>query len=187
MQEVDHVIVVLEKAKEAIKKDDSVEIRQLSNETLHAASIYQDADNIAIAVILYALSKLVERKNYQEYKGWSKFEKLYIASLNKAIGDLKRGDIPHYRKHIGEIRGAIRNLSGNLKSYVDDVFRKAEIQKASRLHEHGLSAAKTAKILGITLWELNQYIGQTGIADVNLAYTRDLDERILAAQKIFAK
>jgi len=187
MQEVDHVIRVLEEAKIALKKDDSVKIRELSNKTLHSASIYQDPDNISIAVILYALSKIIERENYKQYAGWNKFEKAYLLALDKAINDLKKENIPHYRKHIGEIRKAIRALSGNLKTYIDEVFRKAEINKASRLHEHGLSAAKTAKILGITLWELNKYVGQTGIADVNLAYTRDLDIRIKAAQEMFIK
>ncbi len=187
MQEIEHVIQVLEKAKIALKEKDSGVIRDLSNETIHSASIYQDPDNISIAVILYALSKIIERKNYEEYKSWDKFEKVYILALTKAIKDLKEENIPHYRKHIGEIRMAIRNLSGNLKTYIDEVFRKAEINKASRLHEHGLSLEKTAKILGITLWELNQYVGQTGIADVNLAYTKDLNLRIKSAEKMFAK
>ena len=70
---------------------------------------------------------------------------------------------------------------------MQEVFRKASVNKASRLHEHGISLHKTARILGVTLWELNRYVGQTGIADVNLAYTLDLGKRIKQAEGIFVK
>ena len=187
MQERGHVITILEQAKQAIKEKNIVEIRSLSNKTIHSASIYQDPDNIAIAVILYSLSKFIETGKYQEYKDWPKFEKNYRDCLERAIVALKRGDMGVYRDQISCIREALAKISGNLKKYVDDVFRKASINKASRLHEHGISAEKTAKILGITVWELNQYIGQTGIADVNLAYTLELNQRIQQAEEIFEK
>jgi len=187
MQEKEHVINILEQAKQAINQKDVSKIRNLSNQTLHSASIYQDPDNISIAVILYSLSKVIERTDYRQLKDWKKFESIYKNSLDKAIKDLKRNDLDHYRIHMEEIRSAIKKISGNLKKYIAEVFRKASINKASRLHEHGLSAEKTAKILGITLWELNQYIGKTGIADVNLAYTMDLSKRIKLAENMFAK
>ena len=44
---------------------------------------------------------------------------------------------------------------------------------------------KTAKILGISLWELSEYTGRTGIADINLAVTMPIKERIKIAEGIF--
>lgn len=187
MEEREHIIEILEHAKAALEKDDVSTIRDLSNHTIHSASIYQDPDNISIAVILYALSKIIERRDYPKEKGWEKFQKAYSSALTKAINDLKKNDISHYRIHIGEIRGAIEKLSGNFKRFIEEVFRKSAINKASRLYEHGISRDLTAKILGVSLWELNSYVGQTGIADVNLAYTKDLQSRIKLAEKIFSK
>ena len=187
MQEKEHVISVLERAKKAIKQKNIPEIKSLSDKTIHSAQIYQDADNIALAVILYALSKAIERERYREYEDWDLFEKVYEISITRAINDLKKGDIEHYRIHISEIRKAIKNLSKEFRKHMEDVFRKAQINKASRLYEHGMSLETTARILGITLWELNQYVGQTGISNVNLAYTKDLNERIKLAEDIFKK
>lgn len=187
MLEEVHAIQVLEDAKKALKQDDTIAMKDLSNKTIHSASIYQDPDNVALAVVLYALSKLVERTSYRKLPGWKKFEKTYISSIDKAIIALKRKDIEVYRDQLGQVREAIKGLSGNLRQYVEDVFRKASINKASRLYEHGISLAKTASILGVTVWELNQYVGQTRIADVNLAYTRDLNSRIKLAERIFGK
>ena len=45
------------------------------------------------------------------------------------------------------------------------MFRRARINKASRIYEHGISLAQTAELLGITQWELMKYLGQTKIAD----------------------
>ena len=44
---------------------------------------------------------------------------------------------------------------------------------------------KTSKLLGITLWELAEYAGQTGIADVNLGVTMPIKQRIKLAEEIF--
>jgi predicted transcriptional regulator len=46
---------------------------------------------------------------------------------------------------------------------------------------------KTAKILGISQWELSQYIGATnqGVADMNLTYTKDIKQRLKDAEEIF--
>ncbi len=187
MLEKGHVIEVLEKAEKAIKNEDVSEIKELSNQTLHSASIYQDADNISLAVVLYSLSKIIERTSYKEEKGWADFKKNYTTCLSRAKLALKAEDIEVYRDQIACIREHIGKLSGDLKKYIEDVFRKAQINKASRLYEHGLSLEKTAKILGVTIWELNQYVGRTGIADVNYAYTKELEDRIKLAQDIFKK
>jgi hypothetical protein len=185
MEEVGHILGVLEKAKKAIKEEDVAEIKSLSNQTIHTASIAQDPDNIALAVILYSLSKLIERRQYQSFPDWNKFEKNYENCIDKAIIALKRKDIEVYREQINCIREAIKKLSSNLKGYIEEVFRKASINKASKVYEHGISLEKTAKILGITQWELSQYVGQAGISDVNITCTKDIKQRLKEAEEMF--
>ena len=77
VQEIDNVIEVIGKALKAIKNEDIIAIKDLSNQTVHSSTVYQDPDNINIAVILYALSKIIERTRYREMPGWDKFEKTY--------------------------------------------------------------------------------------------------------------
>jgi hypothetical protein len=76
-------------------------------------------------------------------------------------------------------------LSGNLKKYIQDVFRKASINEASKIYEHGISMEKTAKLLGITMFELAGYAGQTGISDVPESKTLDVRSRIKLAMEMF--
>ncbi len=79
----------------------------------------------------------------------------------------------------------IQKLPGDLKKNINEVFRMAKINKASRIYEHGISMGKTAKILGISKWELSDYTGKTGIADVNLGITIPVTQRIKQAEDIF--
>ena len=73
-----------------------------------------------------------------------------------------------------------------IKAHIGDVFRRAQVNKASRIYEHGISMEKTAKILGITVWELAEYAGRTRIGDVNLSVTMPIKQRIKIAEEIFS-
>lgn len=185
MKEKEHVLRILKQAKSAVKREDTIELKGLSNQTVHTASIEQDPDNIAIAVIIYSLSKIIERKKYTHYKEWPNFYKKYINNINNAIKALEKDNLVGFRKSIREIRRDIIRLSGRFKKYIQDVFRKAEINKASRIYEHGISMEQTAKLLGITVWELAEYAGQTGISDVNITVTMPIRDRIKQAEDIF--
>ena len=185
IKERDNLLWILKETKNAVKKNDVVKIKELSNHTLHTSSIQQDSDSVAVAVIIYALSKIIERRKYTYYKEWPSFYKNYLKGIEKAIQDLQKNDAENFREDIKKIRDEIGKLSGNFKKYIQDVFRKAEINKASRIYEHGISMEKTAKLLGITMWELAEYAGQTGVSDVNLTVTMPIKKRIKQAEEIF--
>jgi hypothetical protein len=181
------ILTCLRKVKLALQQKDYVKIKNQSNHIIHGASISQNPDIISVAVILYALSKLIERETYKTYKAWPKFYKNYSMHIDHALSALEKKDMAKFRQEISEIRTLIKTLSGRLQKYIKDVFRKAQINKASRLYEHGISMSKTAKILGISVWELAEYAGGTGIADVNLAITMPIEKRVKLAERIFSK
>ena len=110
-----------------------------------------------------------------------------MACLDKALLALKDDNLDKFREEIGHINNEIERLSGNFRGYIQQVFRKASINKASRLYEHGISMEQTAKVLGITIWELAEYSGQTGISDVNLGITLDVKKRIKNAEEFLGK
>jgi len=185
MQEKENILRILKETKEAIKKEDFDLIRNLSDQTINTASLTQDPDNIAVAVIIYSLSKIFERERYQRYPEWDKFYKIIISSLEESIIDIEKNNIKKFGRDLELIRKAINKLSGKLKKYILEVFRRASINKASRIYEHGISMEKTAKLLGITMFELANYAGQTGISDVSLCETCSVKSRIKLAREMF--
>ena len=186
MKEGDNVLRILRETKEAIKHGDTAQIKTLSNQTTNTASMTQDPDNIAVAVIIYSIGKILERGDYKNLRGWNNFYRTIISTLDLAIRDISRNNEKGFRKDFSMIQKAINKLSGKLKKYVQEVLRNAKINKASRIYAHGISMAQTADILGITPYELAEYAGKTGISETPLAKTMDSKSRIKLAMEMFS-
>ncbi len=185
MQEADNVLRILKETRGALERNDTFNLRGLSNQTINTASLAQDPDNIAVAVMVYSLSKIMERLDYRQLPDWKKFYRNTLLYLDKSIDDIKKGDYPRFREDFKNIRGSVENLSGKLKKYVKEVLRNAEISKASRIYEHGISMEQTASLLGISQYELAEYAGKTGIPDVPENRTKTTKSRIKLAMEMF--
>ena len=185
MKEEGNVLRILKETRIAVEKNDSFKLKSLSNQTMNTVSLTQDSDNIAVAVMVYSLSKIVERQDYRQLPGWNPFYKKIILFLEKSIEDVEKKNYENFRGDFKTIRGSIDNLSGKLKKYIKEVFRNAEISKASRIYEHGISMEQTASLLGVTLYELADYVGKTGISDVPENKTMGTKDRIKLAVDMF--
>jgi protein-tyrosine-phosphatase len=185
MEERDNVLRILKETRSALENNDPSKMRALSNQTINTASLTQDPDNIAVAVMVYSLSKIIEREDYRNLDGWNVFYTLFTSALDRSINDIEKKQYEKFRKDFEMVRKAINKISGKLRKYIDEVFRQAEINKASRIHEHGLSMEQTANLLGITLYELADYVGKTGISDVPENRTMDVRERIKMVEEFF--
>jgi len=185
MKEADNVLRILRETFQAIKENNSSKILQLSDQTINTASYAQDPDNIAVAVIVYGLGKIFGRERYKQLPSWDKFYKTLILSLEKSIKDVESNDEIAFRKDFENIRESISKLSGKLKDYIQKVFDKAKISKASRIYEHGISLEQTAKLLGITMYDLALYAGQTGISNTKESITMTAKQRIKLVEEMF--
>jgi hypothetical protein len=185
MKEEGNILRILKETKIAIEKNDSFRLKDLSNQTVNTSSLTQDSDNIAVAVMVYSLSKIIERQDYRQLPGWNPFYKKINLFLDKSIEDIENRKFDKFREDFKAIRGSIDNLSGKLKKYIKEVLRSAEVSKASRIYEHGISMEQTANLLGITLYELAEYVGKTGISDVPENKTMNTKERIKIAMEMF--
>ena len=57
---------ILRKAHNFIKKEDVSALDELSDQTIKDASVFQDKDSIKLAVVMYALAKIIHRSEGQE-------------------------------------------------------------------------------------------------------------------------
>jgi hypothetical protein len=184
MEEVDNLIILLTEAKEAIVNNEPHKLKVLSDQTIHSATIYQDTDSILVAVIIYSLGKITEREGYRLMEGWDQFYKAFMTNIDEGIKALEKRDEEKFIACLGAIRNSIHSISGNLSNYIKDVFYKAEINKAFKLYEHGLSAEKTADLLGVSLWDLAGYIGQSTVSESHLNESIPVKERVEKARQI---
>lgn len=185
MKEIDNVLRILRKARSFVEGDNANELKALSNQTIHVATVSQDADNVVVAVLVYSLGKVMERGHYREMEGWSKFYNSLLKNLDEACVKLEKEDVEGARKNLGAVRHSLNEIDGDLGRYIKDVFRKAEINKAFKLYEHGLSSEATAELLGVSLWDLASYIGQSHIGDAKVAVSMPEKDRIKIAEEFF--
>jgi len=137
---------------------DYIALSELSNHTIHDASIYQDEDSISIAIAVYAMAKIVQRccETNVEYPK-------FVPLMESARDALKQDNIIGYRAAIKSLFAAISSMDKRIKLYIQEVLDKARLKKGSKLAEHGLSVARTAEMLGLSQWELMGYIGKTTV------------------------
>ena len=68
------------------EEGDIVEIRELSNQVVHNASVFQDEDSVSVAILIYSLSKIIERK--QKELDYNKV----LSMLNSCLSSLKNSN-----------------------------------------------------------------------------------------------
>lgn len=180
-----NILEILESALRAIQKGDLKALKELSNMTIHTASIIQDHHSISVAVLIYALAKMYERSRYERYSGWQEFCKDCVERLERAHEELNQGDDERFSETIKQYLAEIDKLDKKLKEYIHDVLLKARISKGSRLYEHGISMERTAYLLGITQYELMGYVGQTHIPDIKIKVLIPAKERMNVARGLF--
>lgn len=187
MQERENILRIFKETKEAVSKGDSNKIKSLSNQTTNTAALTHDPDNIAAAVVIYSLSKIIERGGYKDLPGWKKFYSSYLTAIDNIILALEKKDDKSYRNNIESIQSAMGGVSEKLKNYVQEVFHKARINKASKIHEHGISMERTASLLGITMYDLASYVGEKNFdkSDIDLSKEISIKNRIKTVMEMF--
>jgi hypothetical protein len=181
MKEMDNILRIFIETRTAIENDEVIKLKDLSNQTIHTASISQDADNIAVAVIVYSLSKIIEREYFNK-----KRKEEIILLINNLISSIERKDKNKIKNNLIQLRNSLEKFSGKIKDYIRDVFIKSSINKASKIYEHGISMEKTASLLGITMFDLAGYAGQkSSISEIPENKTINVKSRIKLAMEMF--
>lgn len=179
------VISILDSVVKVLRKGDVAGLDLLSNRTIHNASTYQDKDSISVAVIIYALSKIVKDVEHHAISGWNEALDSIIVCLENASSDLEKGKEAEYRIQINSILKKIGSIDKKLEWYIEDVLNKSRVIKGAKLYEHGLSLGQAASLLGVSQYELMGYVGKTQIIDSAHEEGVDIKERLGYAKKLF--
>lgn len=155
-----HIIQVLKEVKIALKKEDAIKLKELSNQTIHCATCDQESGSLALAIITYTLSKLVEREDKKRIKNWPLFLQRFNSFIDLAIKSAQEDNPEAFNENVIRARKTIINAAPHLKGYLEDILRKAAINKASKLYEHGISLGQVANLLGLSEWEITEYATQ---------------------------
>ena len=162
-----------------VKEDrDIFQIKSLSNHVIHNASVFQDEDSISVAILIYSLSKIMERKEKELDYG------KILSMLDSAAASLKNNNDAAFRMSIKQLFSFVRIMDSKLKLYINEVINQAQIKKGCKLCEHGISVARASEVLGISRWELMHYLGKTTLID-QFSEPINISQRLKFARSMF--
>lgn len=179
----EHLLNILNRLIKAIKTKKVEEIKDLSNQTIHSLTIFQDESSRDIAVLTYSFYKILSRPDYEKRKGWDKFYSTLLEDLNFAKNYLKNNETEKYSSTLLKIQKDINVLEPKIQQSIKEIFESSKIAKASRVTEHGVSLGQAAKTLKTSPWELQEYTGKTGISEKGI--TKDIKKRLEFAKSLF--
>jgi len=179
------IIEALNDARDAFVKLDSNKLKSISDYTIHYAGIFQDSYSINLAIVIYSLAKVVEARKLRETEKWPQFKEFVMRDLNEALVALIKNDEKDFVFNLKDLLKDISDIDRNLSEYVRDVIETAKIKKGSAIYRHGLSVGMAAKLMGISPWELMEYIGHTRLADELPSTEKTPKERLYEARRIF--
>jgi hypothetical protein len=179
-----HVINLLKKSKILAQKEKSGKIKELSDKTVHSASVYQDDISIYVAIVIYALSKIMERGEPYYKENYVSYVSYYLKLIDKLIFYLENKKEEEFKSEIKNILKS-KEISKDFKEHLSGLFSKARLNKASKIYEHGISMKKTARLMGVSLWELAEYSGGSSLSEMEHNKTEDVKKRMKNLEEIF--
>ncbi len=162
------------------KEVNIAELNELSNHTIHDIFLYQDEDAISIALLIYSMYKILSRDPEN-----SIIHNQVLQSLKNAKEALLVEQEKEYKKAIAQAFKSILSVDTKLRLYYQEILDKAKISKGSKLYEHGISVAQIASLLGISQWDLMNYIGKTQIVDCQECKS-DVKSRLKFTKEFFS-
>ena len=170
------ILNTLRESVSAIKKGEVFKLRELSDHVIHNATIFQDKYSITLAVTIYSMSKI--------YRTKKDVDVFILPHLEDAINFLSKGKLNLYEAEIKQIIKDITKKNQKTKYYIEEVLERAQIKKASRMFEHGISMGQVADALGISMWDLMDYVGKTRIVD-DFEHHINMKERLKFTRGLF--
>ncbi len=132
-------------------------LRKLHKKILRDASLSTSHKLFELAVLSYALSKIVSKTRFQR-RALSK----QMKEIENALARLSRiRDDRAWKKEVEKIKDLIVGLDEQDKRYLLGLLEKGAVKVASTLHAQGFSLGQAAKLTGTTKQELLAYVGKT--------------------------
>ncbi len=170
------ILSILSETRKVIEHNEIAKLKDISNHTIHNASIFQDSDSIMIAVIVYSLYKILSSN--------SSSVGIILKKLFELENSLAQDKLDDFREKSKSMLKFLSKKSKDFNKNVKEVIRQAQIKKGSKLYDHGISVSQAADLLNISVWELMNYIGKTEINDT-FNYGLPVSKRLSYARKIF--
>ncbi len=167
---------LISKIKNAFVNKDFRKLKKIYDDLVNLILIEQNKMYVELAVVVYALSKMLTKPRY--YK--EKFEES-MKAIEKAMEKIENEGINE--KNVNELKETIKKTELIDRRFVLDMIIKGQLKTASLLYAKGLSLSATSKLTGIIKEEILSYAGKTMMFE-RIKEEKNVRKRLEIAKKL---
>ncbi|MEM3399218.1 MAG: hypothetical protein QXP42_00090 [Candidatus Micrarchaeia archaeon] len=185
MPQTEEIIDIVLRIKNAFKKGKIHKLRKIHNECTKELVLTNNPILLDMALISYALAKLIEKPRYRDIH-IKKFAPILEDNLDRVAQALKTNEMNEYNRAIKEITEAATKMESADRRYIRIIFDKARLKLASTIYAQGFSLGYASEISGVSRRDILDYVGKTMIPD-RVKTEKTIDERLKNVRELFRK
>ncbi|MCB9358802.1 hypothetical protein H6503_02630 [Candidatus Woesearchaeota archaeon] len=174
----DNMLFVLKNVRELLRSDHIriSELKRLSNQLMEDVSLMHNKDSISISVLVYSLYKIFSKNSNISREALLKY-------LDDAIRSIDNQTI--FRTRLKKLFDQIKKYDKELGVTILQTIRHAQVKKGLKVYEHGMSIGQAAEIMGVSRWDILEYLGDFKIDDEGYYDRVDARQRLSFAKGLF--
>ncbi len=169
--------ILIDHSIDALKRKDALALRRVSADALSEAAIEGHRELILLALVDYALSKILSKTHYSNLSGD------FFTTVEQHFRDARAGEKDDTIMHLEQIEDMVIKLDKEKGNYEANLIEKAKIKKASKLYEQGFSLRRASEMTGADPVEVLSYIGTSKIHEFR-GHGKNA-ERLRIAREVF--
>ncbi len=162
---------------DALELRDALALRRVSADALSEAAIEGHRELILLALVDYALSKILSKTHYRGLSG------KFYSDIKRHFIDARAGPKAETIKHLERIEDLVIKLDTEEGNYSENVIEKAKVKKGAKLYEQGLSLRRASELTGADPVAVLHYVGGSKIHEFK-ASGKSAD-RLETARRVF--
>ena len=167
---------LIQKSEHAFRNRDALALRRISGQAITEAVVEQHREVILLALVDYALSKLLSKTHYQEIST-EFFEKIDTLFKLAAQGDKKT-----ILKSLEKIEDEVMKFDEKHGHYQDNIMQKSRIRKAAKLYDKGLSLTQASELTGAPSAEVLDYASESKTVEFHKG--AKVDKKLKTAREV---
>ena len=167
---------MIREIRKAFEANDDTFLRNLATEMARRAAIEQDRRMAQMAVIAYALSKILTKPHFLRSHNWPRYRHAIISALR----DAEEG---RENNVLERVERTIRRIDSEDGHFVKNVMDKARSKMAAIAYSVGVSAHVAAHLFDADIHDVFDYVGKMKVHDEHVPKI-GIKERIDALRRL---
>ncbi|MDN5367081.1 MAG: hypothetical protein PWQ11_492 [Candidatus Diapherotrites archaeon] len=167
---------MIREIRKAFEEEDDEFLRNLAVEMAKNAAVDQDKQKARLAVIAYALSKILAKPHFKQSPNWPRYRNAIISALRDA-------EMGRETNVIERVERTIRRIDEEDGHFVKNIMDKARSKMAAIAYSVGISTSIAAHLFDADKNDLLDYIGKMKVHDEHIPRI-GIKERIEALRRM---